>query len=77
MKPQKNLKDYARQTTIQLIAGGIILLFIVGDGLIYLIYGSRAAISGLLCLGAGLMPVAATLLVIGLLDWIVKHAREE
>lgn len=77
MRPGKNLKDYARQTTMQLIAGGIILLFIVGDGLIYLIYGPRAAISGLLCLGVGLIPVFATLLVIGLLDWIVKHAREE
>ena len=77
MRSGKNLREYARQTTTQLIVGGVILLFLVGDGLIYFIYGPRAAISGLLCLGIGLFPVGATLLVISLLDWIAKHARKE
>ena len=44
----RDLRRYANQTNFRLIVGGLLLLFIVGDGLIYIIYGSAAAISGLL-----------------------------
>jgi hypothetical protein len=35
-----DLRRYAKQTNIQLIIGFLLILFIVGDGLIYLRYGS-------------------------------------
>ncbi|MCC6146487.1 MAG: hypothetical protein IT308_02850 [Anaerolineaceae bacterium] len=76
-KSSKNLAEYARQTNIQLIAGGAFLLLIVGDGLIYLIYGPGAAVSGLLCIGVGLVPVVAILLVVVLLNWIVRRANDK
>lgn len=72
-----NLRRYARQTNFRLIVGALLLLFIVGDGLIYLIYGRGAALMGLLCLLAGLLPVALTLLIMLLLDWVAKRVRDE
>lgn len=72
-----DLRRYARQTNFRLIVGALLLLFIVGDGLIYLIYGRGAALMGLLCLLAGLLPVALTLLIMLLLDWVAKRVRDE
>ena len=73
----RDLRRYANQTNFRLIVGGLLLLFIVGDGLIYIIYGSAAAISGLLCLGIGMVPLALILLALWIIDWIVKHANSE
>ncbi len=72
-----DLRRYARQTNFRLIVGALLLLFIVGEGLIYLIYGRGAALMGLLCLLAGLLPVALTLLIMLLLDWVAKRVRDE
>jgi len=69
----RDLRKYTRQTNIRLIAGALLLLFIVGDGLIYLIYGPGAALMGLLCISAGLIPLVLILIVIRLMDWIVKR----
>ena len=75
-KPQ-DLRSYAQQTSTRLIVGGVLLLFVVGDGLIYLIYGPGSALTGLLCLGMGLLPVALIFLVFWLMNWIVARARQE
>jgi branched-chain amino acid transport system ATP-binding protein len=53
----RDLRRYASQTNFRLGVGGILLLFVVGDGLIYLIYGRGAALMGLLCLLLGLAPL--------------------
>lgn len=74
---KRDLREYARQTNTRLIIGGILLLFIVGDGLIYWIYGPAAALSGLLCLGIGLVPILLIMLVLAVIDWIVKRADQE
>ncbi len=73
----RDLREYARQTTFRLIIGGILLLFLIGDGLIYLIYGPSAALSGLICLGIGLLPLLLILLALAIIDWIVKRANRE
>lgn len=70
-----NLKKYDNQTITRLIIGGILIIFIIGDGLIYLFYGIEAAGMGLLCLGVGLLPMGLIILVILLMDWIVKRAK--
>lgn len=70
----RDLRRYARQTNARLIAGALLLLFIVGLGLIYWIYGPGAALMGLLCLLAGLAPVLLTLLFLWLLEWVTKRA---
>jgi uncharacterized SAM-binding protein YcdF (DUF218 family) len=73
----RDLRKYARQTNVRLIAGALLLLFVVGDGLIYFTYGGGAALAGLLCLLAGLVPVVLTMLVLLLLDWIRKRADRD
>lgn len=70
----RDLRRYARQTTTRLIFGALLLLFVVGDGLIYLIYGPAAALTGLLCILGGLLPVGLVILALALLDWIVRRA---
>jgi uncharacterized SAM-binding protein YcdF (DUF218 family) len=73
----RDLRKYGRQTNVRLVAGALLLIFVVGDGLIYLIYGSGAAMMGLLCLLAGMVPVLLTILVLFLLDWIRKRADRD
>lgn len=72
----RDLRKYSRQTNGRLIVGGLLLLFLVGDGLIYLIWGPGAALSGLICIGAGLVPVIATFFAILILDWIVNRTNK-
>jgi len=69
----RDLRKYARQTNVRLVAGALLLLFIVGDGLIYFIYGKGAALFGLLCILGGMLPVVLTVLVLLLLDWVRKR----
>jgi hypothetical protein len=71
----RDLRKYARQTNIRLAVGALILIFVIGDGLIYLIYGNGAAVIGFLCLLAGLFPILIIILVMIILDWIAKRAE--
>jgi hypothetical protein len=73
----RDLRKYAKQTSVQLGVGAILLLFLVGDGLIYLIYGKGAAMMGLTCLLIGLAPILLIFLLMLLLNWIVKLANRE
>lgn len=73
----RDLRDYARRTSVRLIAGALLLLFVVGDGLIYIIYGKSAALMGLLCLLGGLFPVVLVILILALLDWITRRANPD
>lgn len=73
----RDLRKYARNTNARLIFGFVLLLFLVGDGLIYLFYGKGAAITGFICILGGFIPI---LLIIGLfavMDYVVKKANEE
>lgn len=74
---KRDLREYARGTNLHLAVGALILLFVVGLGLIYLIYGPGAAAFGFTCLLAGLVPIGVILLVLWGIDWILKHARSK
>ena len=73
----KDLRDYASQTTVRLIAGALALLFVVGLGLIWLIYGFGAAIIGLLCLLGALVPIGLIWVSLFGLDWVVKRVNKD
>lgn len=73
----RDFRRYHRQTTIRLIAGGLILLFVVGDGLIYLLYGKESALMGLLCITLGLAPVILIWLALWAVEWVVHRANQE
>lgn len=73
----RDLREYARQTNVRLLVGFIILLFVIGDGLVYVIYGPGAALMGALCLAGGLAPLLLIWLALVAMDWIVKKNRDD
>lgn len=71
----KDLRKYARDTNVRLAVGAFILLFVVGVGLIWAIYGQGAAGMGLLCLLAALLPIILILAIFLAMEWILRRAR--
>jgi len=71
----RDLREYTKQTNVRLVLGAFIVLFIIGVGLIWVIYGGGAAGMALTCLLAGLVPVILILFIFQAIDWILKHAR--
>lgn len=69
----RDLRRYARQTNTRLFIGFILLLLIVGDGLIYWIYGPGAAFLGLTCILLGLLPLFLIWLTMNFLGWLAKR----
>ena len=71
----RDLRKYSKQTNFRLLWGAFILLFIVGVGLIWLIYGQGAGGMALVCLLAALVPIVLILGVFLAIDWILSRAR--
>lgn len=71
----RDLREYAKQTGVRLALGAFILLFVVGVGLIWFLYGGEAAGMGLVCLMAALFPVILILSIFIFIDWILSRAR--
>ncbi len=46
-----NLRELQRRTERNLIIGALVILFIVGGGLIWLLYGLEQALTAELCMG--------------------------
>jgi hypothetical protein len=72
----RDLRRYARQTNLRLLAGFIVLLFVVGIGLIWIIYGREAALLGAVCLLGGLAPLLLIAAVLWGLDYFVRKADD-
>jgi hypothetical protein len=70
----RDLRRYAKQTNTRLAVGFVLLLFFVGDGLIYYFYGLGAAVSGLICIFAGLFPIVLIWLVLLVVEWVARNA---
>jgi len=73
----RDLRKYAKQTNVRLIVGGLLLLFIVGVGLIYFLYGPGAALMGLICLLVGLVPLVLIWLMFFILEFITKRVQDQ
>jgi hypothetical protein len=73
----RDLRRYARQTNVRLFAGFLLILFLVGDGIIYIIYGREAAVLGLVCIIAGLFPLALIWVAFALIDWVIQRANRD
>lgn len=71
----RDLRKYMKETNARILIGALALLFIIGIGLIWLIYGFGAAVSGFLCLLGAFVPIALILFALFGLDWIVKRAN--
>ena len=65
-KKPTDLRKYRRQTERRLIIAVVVFLVLVGGGLIGLIYGPGAALTGISCLllGAGIIGVLIVILTL-------------
>ena len=73
----RDLRKYSQQTGFRLVIGFFALVFLLGDGLIYLIYGEGPALVGLICLAGALVPVIMIVVILALIEWIAKRANQE
>ena len=71
----KDLREYSKQTNIRLALVAFILLFVVGVGLIWVIYGENAAGMAFTCLLAALFPIILILFIFVAIDWILSRVR--
>lgn len=69
----RDLRKYASQTSVQLIIGAFIILFVIGLGLIAWFYGLGAALTGFLCLLGALIPIALIALALKGIDYLVNR----
>lgn len=72
---KRDLRAYARQSNVRILLGAFGLLFGVGVLLIGIFYGPGAAVMGLLCLLAGLVPIVLIMATLYGIDWVVKRER--
>ncbi|MBS1248901.1 MAG: hypothetical protein MAG431_00471 [Chloroflexi bacterium] len=64
----KDLRKHYQQTNKRLLVGFFVIVFLVGEGLIYLLYGKASALMGLTCLLGAMVPVVG----IGVFFWILE-----
>lgn len=69
----RDLREYSKQTLVQLVIGGLVLIVIIAEILIYLFYGKSAAISGFICIMVGFVPLGLIWLFFIGLEWLVKR----
>ena len=67
----KDLRKYAANTQMRLIAGFLLLVFLIGDGLIFIFYGRGAGLAGLICLLGALLPIILVVFFLWVADRIV------
>lgn len=51
-QPPTNMRELRRRTDRNLILGGLIILFVVGGGLIWWLFGMEQALMAELCMGS-------------------------
>jgi len=73
----RDLRKYASNTAVQLAVGGVLLLLVIGLGLIALIYGSKAALMGFICILGGLAIVGLVTLSVFALDYFLKKSNKD
>ena len=72
---RRDLRRYASQTNVRLLAGMLILFMVVGNGLVFLIYGSGAVRTSLLCMLTFSLPVILIALLLALVEWVSRRGR--
>ena len=60
-----------------MIIGGLAIIVLVAEGLIYMFYGRESAIFGLGCILLGLSPVVLIAIILWLIGLAVKRANEQ
>ncbi len=71
----RDLREYTKNTRTRLVLGFLILVFLVGDGLIFLFYGKESGLFGLVCILGALIPVLLVIIFLGIADRVVKKNK--
>lgn len=72
-----DLRKYTSQTVFRLVVGALLILFTVGLGLIAWIYGVGAALMGLLCLLAMMLPIGLIAFFLNGMEWVAKWLEKD
>lgn len=73
----RDLRGYARGTQVRLLLGGLILVLVVGNGLVWMLYGPNAARLSLMCMGIFLVPGLMIGISLWLMQIVVRKDRDE
>ena len=73
----RDLRAYARSTQARLVLGALVLLYAVGGGLIWAIYGREAAGLAVICIAVGLAPVVLIAGWLLIVEWAARKARDD
>jgi len=68
----RDLREYTKNTRTRLVIGFFALVFLVGDGLIFLFYGREAGIFGLVCILGALIPILLIIIFLLIAERVVK-----
>jgi threonine/homoserine/homoserine lactone efflux protein len=74
---KRDLRKYSQQTIIRMVIWGILLIFIIGNLMIYIFFGQPAFLTGITCMLAGLLPLGAIYLVFLGLDYFLKKYNQK
>ena len=66
--PPTDLRRHRQRTERRLILGGFVILFVVGGGLVWRLYGAWAALTCVVCLGSGVVLFLGLRLILGLME---------
>jgi fucose permease len=69
-------RQMRRRTDRNLIVGGFLIMFVVGGGLIALLWGVEAMLQSWLCIGGGALLLFVFVIVFRMLDIISKSEDE-
>ncbi len=72
----RDIRQYMKQTETRLILGFLVLVFLIGDGLIFYFYGTGAGIAGLICLAGMMVPVFLIVLFLWIAEKVVQSTQE-
>ena len=67
-----NEQKYRQQTISRTIIIGYLVILVVGNILIYAVYGEYAAVAGISCMLIGFIPLAVIYLIFYLFDSITR-----
>jgi hypothetical protein len=64
------------RTNLALILGGLLLVLVGGNLLVWLLYGPGTALQSLACMMVLLIPVGLIAVILWLMDWVVRRERD-
>jgi len=75
-RPPTDLRGHRQKTERDLILGGFAILFVVGGGLVWYLYGLEAALVSWVCMGSAVALFGGLWLILRLVEiWITRRGE--